>query len=40
MINEQYNLWCNRATLDPDLTEALKTMSGNEDAIHLSLIHI
>ena len=34
MINEQYNLWCKRATLDPDLTEELKNMSGNEDAIN------
>ena len=34
MINEQYNLWCKRATIDPDLTEELKNMSGNEDAIN------
>lgn len=34
MINEQYNLWCKRATLDPDLTEELKNMLGNEDAIN------
>lgn len=33
MANEQYNLWRERATLDPDLIEELKSIEGDEKAI-------
>ncbi len=33
MINEQYKLWCERATLDDDLVAELKSIEGNDDAI-------
>ncbi len=33
MVNEQYKLWCERATLDTDLTAELKSIEGNEEAI-------
>ena len=33
MINEQYELWCKRATLDNDLVQELKNMAGNDEAI-------
>lgn len=33
MVNEQYKLWCERATLDADLKAELKSIEGNEEAI-------
>ncbi|MBR5472684.1 MAG: phospho-sugar mutase, partial [Clostridia bacterium] len=33
MINEQYKLWCEKATIDPDLVAELKAIEGNEEAI-------
>ena len=33
MINEQYKLWCQKATIDPDLVAELKAIEGNEEAI-------
>ncbi len=33
MVNEQYKLWCARATLDSDLVAELKSIEGNEEAI-------
>lgn len=33
MVNEQYKLWCERATLDADLVAELKNIEGNEEAI-------
>ena len=33
MINEQYKLWCEKATIDPDLVAELKAIQGNEEAI-------
>ncbi len=33
MVNEQYKLWCERATLDADLVAELKSIEGNEEAI-------
>ena len=33
MINEQYKLWCSRATLDADLVTELKSIEGNQEAI-------
>ncbi len=34
MINEQYKLWCEKATLDADLVNELKSIEGNEEAIN------
>ena len=33
MINEKYNLWCKKATKDPDLIKELKELEGNEEQI-------
>ena len=33
MINEQYELWCEKATIDLDLVAELKAIEGNEEAI-------
>ncbi len=33
MVNEQYKIWCERATLDADLVAELKSIEGNEEAI-------
>ena len=33
MVNEQYKLWCERATLDIDLVSELKSIEGNQEAI-------
>ncbi len=33
MVNEQYKLWCERATLDIDLVAELKSIEGNDEAI-------
>ena len=33
MINEKYNLWCQKATKDPDLIKELKELAGNESLI-------
>ncbi|MBQ6718486.1 MAG: phospho-sugar mutase [Clostridia bacterium] len=33
MVNEQYKLWCERATLDSDLVSELKSIEGNQEAI-------
>ena len=33
MINEQYKLWCEKATIDADLVAELKAIEGNEEAI-------
>ncbi len=33
MINEQYKLWCEKATLDADLVNELKSIEGNNEAI-------
>ncbi len=33
MVNEQYKLWCEKATIDPDLVAELKSIEGNEEAI-------
>ncbi len=33
MFNEQYKLWCEKATIDPDLVAELKSIEGNEEAI-------
>ncbi len=33
MINEQYKLWCEKATIDADLVDELKSIEGNEEAI-------
>ena len=33
MVNEQYKLWCERATIDGDLIAELKSIEGNEEAI-------
>ena len=33
MINELYNLWCEKAVSDPDLIPELKAISGNEELI-------
>ncbi len=33
MINEQYKLWCEKATLDIDLVNELKSIEGNDEAI-------
>ena len=33
MINEQYNLWCEKATIDADLVAELKAIEGPEEAI-------
>ena len=33
MINEQYKLWCEKATIDPDLVAELKAIEGNDEAI-------
>ena len=33
MVNEQYKLWCERATLDSDLVAELKSIEGNDEAI-------
>lgn len=33
MVNEQYKLWCEKATIDPDLVSELKAIEGNEEAI-------
>lgn len=33
MVNEQYKLWCERATLDADLVTELKSIEGNDEAI-------
>ncbi len=33
MVNEQYKLWCEKATIDPDLVAELKAIEGNEEAI-------
>ena len=33
MINEKYNLWCKKATKDPDLVKELKELEGNEELI-------
>ncbi len=33
MVNKQYKLWCERATLDADLIAELKNIEGNEEAI-------
>lgn len=33
MINEKYALWCEKAIGDPDLTEELKNIADNKDAI-------
>ena len=33
MVNEQYKLWCERATLDADLVAELKSIEGNDEAI-------
>ncbi len=33
MVNEQYKLWCERATIDADLIAELKSIEGNEEAI-------
>ncbi len=33
MIKEQYELWCKKATADPDLIEELNGMSGDEELI-------
>ncbi len=34
MVNEQYKLWCERATLDSDLVAELKSIKGNDEAIN------
>ncbi len=34
MINEQYKLWCEKATLDIDLVNELKSIEGNDEAIN------
>ncbi len=33
MVNELYKLWCERATLDPDLLSELKAIENDKDAI-------
>ena len=33
MVNEQYKLWCQKATIDPDLVAELKSIEGNDEAI-------
>ncbi len=33
MIKEKYNLWCEKATKDPDLINELKNMAGNDELI-------
>lgn len=33
MVNEQYKLWCEKATIDPDLVAELKAIEGNDEAI-------
>ena len=33
MVNQQYKLWCERATLDADLVAELKSIEGNDEAI-------
>ncbi|MDO4608895.1 MAG: phospho-sugar mutase [Clostridia bacterium] len=33
MINEQYKLWCEKAILDVDLVNELKSIEGNDEAI-------
>ncbi len=33
MVNEQYKLWCEKATLDVDLVNELKSIEGNQEAI-------
>ena len=33
MVKEQYNLWCDRAVLDADLVDELKSIKGNDEAI-------
>ncbi len=33
MVNEQYKLWCEKATIDADLVAELKSIEGNEEAI-------
>ena len=34
MVNEQYRLWCERATIDADLIAELKSIEGNNEAIN------
>lgn len=33
MVNEQYKLWCEKATKDPDLIKELKEIEGNDELI-------
>ena len=33
MINETYNLWCQKAVNDPDLIAELKELEGNNELI-------
>lgn len=33
MVNEKYQLWCEKATKDPDVANELKAIKGNEEAI-------
>ena len=33
MVNEQYKLWCEKATIDADLVAELKAIEGNDEAI-------
>ena len=33
MVNEQYKLWCEKATGDPDLIAELKEMEGKDELI-------
>ena len=33
MIEKQYKLWCEKAILDKDLAEELKSIEGNDEAI-------
>lgn len=34
MVNKQYNLWCEKAIIDPDLVEELKSIKDNSEAIN------
>ncbi|MBR3592216.1 MAG: phospho-sugar mutase [Clostridia bacterium] len=34
MVNEQYKLWCEKATIDADLVAELKSIEGNDEAIN------
>lgn len=34
MVNEQYKLWCEKATIDADLVAELKAIEGNDEAIN------